>query len=166
MGTEAANFFHVDSGLSYNGAPAIVFGGLQHLEGEEVAILANGDILANQTVSGGTITLATAASIVHAGLPYNTDIKTLRMDPGDGSFQGKIKRIHKLILRLFQTMGYQFGKDEDSLDTVTQTELTTEDVEKTFEGIYDTLGQVFIRKSDAGPLTLLAIIPLFEVYDR
>lgn len=166
MATNAINFFHVDSGLTYNGAAATTISGLDHLEGEEVAVLADGELLENRVVISGEIVLNVAASVVHVGLPYNTDIQTLRMDPGDGSFQGKMKRIHKIIFRLYQTMGYWFGKDENSLDEVVHTDLTTGDEEKTFEGIYDTMGQVFIRKSDAGPLTILSIIPLFEVYDR
>jgi len=162
----ASDYFHVDSGLTYNGSPVTTISGLVHLEGVTVAIWADGAAVANQAVSGGTITLTTAASIVHIGIPYNTDIKTLKLDPGDASFQGKIKRIHKLILRLYQTMGFTYGRNASNLDTVTHAELTTEDKEVLFQDIYDSDGQIFIRKSDAGPLTIISIIPIFEAYDR
>ncbi|HMG18859.1 MAG TPA: hypothetical protein VK573_09055, partial [Gemmatimonadales bacterium] len=40
-----ATSFFVDSGLSYSGAPADVFSGLEHLEGQIVAVLADGIVL-------------------------------------------------------------------------------------------------------------------------
>src|SRR5690606_5043865 len=49
--------FHVDCGLSYDGAAITTVTGLDHLEGEEVVVLADGGVINDLTVSGGSITL-------------------------------------------------------------------------------------------------------------
>jgi hypothetical protein len=55
--SSATNVFCVDSGLSYNGVPATVFSGADHLEGEAVAVLADGNEVTGITISGGGFTL-------------------------------------------------------------------------------------------------------------
>lgn len=77
---ESANVFAVDSGLSYDGEPVKTFSGLEHLEGKTVVILADGVVVNGKVVSGGTVTLSRAASIVHIGLPYLPAIETLDLD--------------------------------------------------------------------------------------
>lgn len=74
------NCFYVDSGLSYNGAPVTVISGLDHLEGEGVVALADGNMVEGLTVTSGSITLARAASVVHVGLSYTPRIQTLDID--------------------------------------------------------------------------------------
>lgn len=78
--TNAANCFYVDSGLTYDGAPATVISGLEHLEGEEVTILSDGYTVPDQIVTDGSITLEIPASIVHVGLSYTPIIQTLDLD--------------------------------------------------------------------------------------
>ena len=56
------------------------FDGLDHLNGEEVGILADGIVLERQTVDGGSISLASDYGIVHIGLPYNSDFETLNLE--------------------------------------------------------------------------------------
>ena len=76
----AADAFYVDSGLTYDGAPATIISGLDHLEGETVSILSDGYTVPDQVVSSGQITLERAASKVHAGLSYTPVIETLDID--------------------------------------------------------------------------------------
>lgn len=71
------DMFYVDSGLSYDGAPATVFSGLDHLEGETVTALTDGAVHPDMTVTGGSVTLNYTASKVHIGLRYNSRLKTL-----------------------------------------------------------------------------------------
>jgi hypothetical protein len=59
---------------------ASTFDGLEHLEGETVAILADGDVQEQQVVIGGSINLASDFGIVHVGLPYNCDAETLNVE--------------------------------------------------------------------------------------
>jgi hypothetical protein len=62
---------------------ATVFQGLEHLEGKEVAILADGQVLPRQVVTGGQIELDNSYGLVHIGLPYNSDFKTLPLEVYD-----------------------------------------------------------------------------------
>jgi hypothetical protein len=87
-----ADAFFVDAGLTYSGVPATTIGGLQHLQGQVVAVVGDGRVLFNGdptsalaptfTVSAaGTISaILTASSIIHAGLPYSSDLETLDLD--------------------------------------------------------------------------------------
>ena len=71
---ELPDSFLVDSGLSYRGSATASFSGLDHLEGETVVALADGVVETGLVVSGGAVTLSTAASVVHIGLNYNSDL--------------------------------------------------------------------------------------------
>jgi len=75
-----ADAFCVDSGLSYSGAAATTISGLDHLEGEEVAVLADGNEVTGLTVVSGAIELPQAAGTVHAGLAFVPALETLDLD--------------------------------------------------------------------------------------
>lgn len=167
-----ADAFFVDSGLTYDGAATTAISGLGHLEGETVSILADGAVHPDLTVSSGAITLSTAASKVHVGLQYNSDLKPLRLEAGasDGTAQGKLKRIHRLITRVHRTLGLKVGADASSLDLPkrlgrqasdpmgTAPVLYSGDVEGTHDSTYDTEGQVYYRQDQPLPATILAIM--------
>ena len=53
------------------------FAGLDHLEGKTVTVLAEGNVAPDVVVTGGAITIQTPSTVVHAGLPYTSDIVTL-----------------------------------------------------------------------------------------
>ena len=65
------DWFFVDCGLQYNGVAVDTVHGLWHLEGEEVAILADGFVLENQTVENGCLELGADYENVDCGLQYN-----------------------------------------------------------------------------------------------
>jgi len=101
---------------------AHALGGLGHLEGEPVDVLADGAVVPPRTVTAGGIALPgdTTAALIQAGLGYRSVLRTLRPEAGaaDGTAQGRLKRIHKLIVRVRNTLGLKFGRDLDTLDTV------------------------------------------------
>lgn len=67
-----------DSSLAgTNPAGSTYWNGLSHLNGLEVAILADGYVLPRQTVSGGELTLDYPAQQVEIGLPYTSILKDL-----------------------------------------------------------------------------------------
>jgi len=70
----------LDSCVSYDVSPTTSFSGLSHLEGETVSILADGLVLDDEVVSGGSVNLSTTYSVVHIGLGYNQDIETVSVD--------------------------------------------------------------------------------------
>ncbi|PCJ98657.1 MAG: hypothetical protein COA45_07565 [Zetaproteobacteria bacterium] len=95
---------HLDSALSGNvGAPASVWSGLDHLEGEEVSIVADGAVLAPQMVAGGQITLAEPASTIEIGLPYTHIIEPLPPNEVAKVGSGRKLRLVEAIFRLKDT---------------------------------------------------------------
>lgn len=171
--------FFVDMGAIYNGAPATVISGLSWFpDGTTLTVLADGATHPNVIVSGGSITLTRTASIVHVGLGYNSDLWTQRINAGaaNGTSQGKIKRIHKVVFRFFQTLGLKFGPEDDSLDTYTFRRTSdpmgapppyldddTKDI--LWNGGYEKTGRIFIRQDQPLPMTLLAAMPTVQTQD-
>ena len=95
---------HLDSALSGQvGSPASVWSGLDHLEGEEVSIVADGAVLASQTVSGGQITLAEPASTIEIGLPYTHIVEPLPPNEVGKVGSGRRLRLVEAIFRLKDT---------------------------------------------------------------
>lgn len=170
---DLAKAWFVDCGLRYEGDPATVISGLGHLEGKTVAILADGSIQAQQVVTGGAITIGEAASIVLVGLPYTSDVETLRIDVNDSvTWQGATKNIPSVTLRFWNSLGGECGPDEDQLTPVyppvpdvfgEPPELRTEDYDMLLLAEWNTRGSILFRQSDPLPFTLLAIIPEVEV---
>ena len=157
------------SGLTYEGTATTTISGLDHLEGETVAILADGVVVDNKTVSSGSITLDAAAEKVHIGLGFNADLETHDMgaqDQREGSMVGRIKRITNTIIDLKDSQGGQFGPDADNLNDIHYDDTTalssgpTDDME--FPGGHSKTATVFIRQSDPLPITVRAITVEFE----
>lgn len=164
-----ADGFFVDSGISYDGAPATVFAGLGHLEGETVEILADGAAVGGKVVSGGQVTLDSAASRVHIGLPYTSRLRLLRLEAGDetGTSQGKLKRVDHITLRFYRSQGGEVGNEERGFDPIEYPDaellgdpsgLVTGDVTVTVDTGWDTTGQLEVRTAEPKPMTLLAAI--------
>jgi hypothetical protein len=152
--------------------------GLGHLEGQEVAILAEGATHPRKTVSSGSITLDREASEAQVGLPYNSDFETLRQYAGarDGTTQGKTLRINRVFVRLYQTGGGKFGSDSSNLDPMifreggddmdTAVALFSGDYEIEWDGDYGKNERIFIRQDQPLPTTILAVMPQLVVQDR
>ena len=70
----------VDSGLQYNGVASDTISGLDHLEGKQVAVVADGNVVSDLTVTSGAITLPRPASKVTVGLGYTCTMETLDLD--------------------------------------------------------------------------------------
>ena len=109
--------FFVDSGLTYRGDPATIISGLDHLEGETVAVLADGMVLDPRVVTGGTIILSSPAAVVHVGLPYEAMFRPSIPDAGvgDGSTAGRRRRIIRVVADGLRATQCWVGPDEDHL---------------------------------------------------
>lgn len=151
--------------------------GLSHLEGETVSILGEGAALGTATVSSGAITV-TETSKAQVGLAYTSDLQTLRYDAGaaNGTAQGKLQRIHRLIVRFFQTLGGKVGRDANNLDPLvfrkggddmdTVIPLFDGDVEVDWDGDYSTEALILIRQDQPLPMTVAALMPQMDTQDR
>lgn len=173
--------FFVDCGLTYTGAPATVITGLDHLMGQEVVALADGNVVRNLVVgevTGGVgVTLPNAASKVHVGLPMTATLETLNLDlgqvPGLGTAQGRQKSISEVTLRVERTRGIFIGPydgDRESKHLVEYKQRATEawgeaiklytgDLKITPQWDWNTNGRMFVKQFDPLPMTILAIMP-------
>ena len=100
--------YFLDCGLSRTGAPTDTVGGLWHLEGESVAIYADGNVLANETVTNGTITLDSDYSTISVGLGVDYELQPMatESDQGEqGSTRGDPKRIKLVYIEVHRTRG-------------------------------------------------------------
>lgn len=163
----------LDSSLSYHGTAAVTeLSGLGHLAGCKVNALADGFVVTDLTVSGdGKVTLPHSASDVCVGLPYTAEVKTLPLEVSgqDGTMQGRRKSIHRLTLRLENSLGGKIGSSESgTLDEIKfrtnenygeHTRLRTGDASLMFPDGYNRQGQVYVKQDEPLPLSILAIIP-------
>jgi hypothetical protein len=174
--------FFVDSGVTYEGEPETVITGLDHLEGETVNILADGLVVPSQVVSGGQITLTTAARVVHAGLPYEAIMQPMRLDtdPNIGSSMQQVKRIHKMGFRVLDA-GFPFristtekpeevnvpltNQTADPAKIPTTGNLFSGDVIWNLNAEYDRDASFTIHHDAPLPLTLLAATTFYQVTD-
>ena len=144
--------------------------GLDHLEGEEVVVLANGNVVKDLTVSSGTITLPNRASIIHIGLSYISDFETLQLDmTSEGStLQDRHRDVSSLTVRLNESRAFWAGPNEDRLQEMRfrsdenygePIALFSGDKEMSLYAGDPKSAKVFIRNVDPVPLSILAVIP-------
>lgn len=162
----------LDSSLSYHGEEArSSFSGLEHLEGEEVSALAEGFVVKGLSVKNGAVSLPFSARDVVVGLPFVSELKTLRLEASSsgGTLQGRYKAVNRLAVRVENTLGGRFGMNEDSLLDEPKyrtneaygehTRLKTGDIEFSFPGGFEKAGQIYFRQDEPLPFTILAFIP-------
>jgi hypothetical protein len=167
--TEKDDYFFVDSGLTYDGSPATVITGLDHLEGETVTILADGSPHDTKVVASGQITLDRSASVVQAGLGYSSSITTLPRESATatGTAQGKLKRIRQLFIRLYKSLGGTYGRDSSNQrGIVYRTAANPLDASPplftgpkllSFEGASDGDAQITFQHDEPLPFTLVCV---------
>jgi hypothetical protein len=86
--SDVTKAWFVDCGLQYSGSPTTTISGLDHLNGATVSILADGSVQPQQMVVAGAITLQNAARRVTVGLPYQSQLQTLCMEPEGMGYAG------------------------------------------------------------------------------
>ena len=176
--TNPEDCFYVDSGLSYNGTPVTTLSGLDHLEGEDVAVLADGNVVNGLTVTSGEITLPYAASVVHAGLAYTPELVTLAVDNPQEAIKGSSFSVGKVKLIVDKSRGGWIGpvpRDADPVNDVTEIKprfvadgystiaLRSQEVEVNVKPSWNKRGQVRIQQRDPLPLGIVAIIPEIDI---
>mgnify|MGYP001478605249 CR=1 FL=1 len=175
--------------------PVSVVGGLDHLNGATVQILADGSVHAPQVVVDGCVTLDTPASVVIVGLGFTCQLQTMRLEPGGETMQGRRKTIPTLVLRTKDTRGLTAGSNWTDMVEVKEREyedfgqpITFQDGGGQMPALYDGAprafvplsypdrlthlpsdyqeeGQVCIQQSWPLPATVLAVIPFLNAGD-
>ena len=172
--------FHVDCGLTYDGAATATVSGFEHLEGEELKVIVDGKSHPDLTVTNGVITLANGRTgeVISAGLGNTWAFLSQRMEAGsqDGTAQGKTKRITGFVVRLMKTLGMYYGPNADDVDeydfnqgadydeTLALFDGDTEFLR--FPSGYETDGSIYLSHDGVFPAALLSIMPVLTTYDR
>lgn len=109
--TNEAGCWYLDSALLYEGEKTVTIRGLEHLEGEEVAVLAEGAAHPSRVVKNGSITLDSPAERALIGLPYSWKLSPMRIEglSPRGTTQGKRVRITEIMARLYKTLGVSYA---------------------------------------------------------
>lgn len=87
------------------GTPIAIVGGLSHLEGKVVDIIADGAVHPQREVSSGQISLDYSAGVIKVGLPYERSMTPVPFEGGNpaGTSLGATKRWAKITLLLHES---------------------------------------------------------------
>lgn len=165
---------HVDCSISGTSIPgAETWTGLGHLEGKTVNILADGSVMPQQVVSGGSITLSRKAYSIQIGLPLTTRLELLtpEIQTGVGSAQGNAMRTSEVSIRFKDTIGCKVNGDvvafrefgEDVLDQPVAEFSGVKRIENLGWGRGSS--DIVIEHDQPLPFHLLAVIRKFTVND-
>jgi hypothetical protein len=151
--------------------------GLDHLEGFEVSVLADGGVVNGMTVQDGSITLPGPVTKVIVGLGYQAQLQTMPLDLGNeaNSVQGKRKKVAALTVRVKDARGVKAGmtfqtvtpiKELNRVTTMgTPVRLYTSDERIVMDPLWDVPGQICLQVDDPLPATILGVIPEVVVGD-
>lgn len=172
----AENTYCVDSGLTYDGVATTAISGLDHLEGESVAVLADGNEVTGLTVASGAITLPRAASKVVVGLSYLPVVELLDLEVSPKiteTLKSYEITVSNVTLEVEKSRGGWVGPVQDngsdapmreikprtqadSYDTIA---LKTGKVDVVIEPEWNRGGGIRIEQRSPLPLSILSVIP-------
>jgi hypothetical protein len=147
-----------------------------------VSVLADGRVHPDVVVgSGGVVALEFSAAKVQLGLKYLSDGKTLRLDAGsgDGTAIGKIRRVARVAMQLYNVGEISVGMSFNKLTPMSDIEQFFADGSKSdsglplFSGIardslessHDFDGQICFRQSQPMPGMVQSITAMLEEND-
>lgn len=148
--------------------------GLDHLEGEVISALCDGDVVEDLTVTSGVITLPTPSARIHAGLPYESKLITLPLESQNSELLGKVRDVSEYKLKLKDARGFHIKKPNSALTEIdarstedwdAPAELMTGEYTEQAFGSTDALGQVEVIQSNPLPVTIQAVGVTFDVSD-
>ena len=166
---------YLDCSGTYRGEPKTEITGLNWLEGVQVAILADGSVETPQVVRNGKITLSEPSSLVHVGIPYNADAKTLPVALAlqDGSYgSGHKKNVVEMHFRVVNSSGVKAGPSFDKLTEYPPRSIElagsppdpiTDEVGLKVNGKWSNDGQICVRQSNPLPLRIISMTTVLEV---
>lgn len=154
--------------------PVSSVSGLWHLEGETVAILADGNVMPNRVVVDGAVTLDYPATKVVVGLPYTCIARNLPITSQQGVVEDKRKRLTGIAARIHDTRGLKVGRTLNQLRPMKErtnealgepTRLIRDMKYVAIESAFDKNGQSYFVQEFPLPATLLAYVQNLEIGD-
>ena len=157
--------------------------GLSHLEGEAVAILADGLVVEGKTVTSGSLTLDDPANTIHIGLKYTPAIELLDIDipAATETLKAKDVSVSKVYIEVEKSRGgwvggrvdltsgvtirYQEIKPRFDSDGYGVLPLRTFKQEVIIDPQWSKGGGIRIEQRDPLPLAILSVIPEVDIGD-
>jgi hypothetical protein len=166
FGSEAEDAYYVDCGITYDGSSSSQITGLDHLVGQTVYVLGDGNALSTEIVSSsGHVDIDSAVTKAQIGLGYEVHMRTMPLNLiGGVTIQGRMKKIGEVVANWYESGDFSIGKNADTLETYSITGQTTNQDKKTFPPGYDRNGYIYIYQQSAEPLTLLGVTAEFQVF--
>jgi hypothetical protein len=117
------DMFYVDCGTTITGTNITTVTGLNHLEGEEIQVLGNGDYLGKFTVASNSITIPASNKVTY-GLPIEAKLWPMPLEgiTASGTTSGDKKRVKEITIDVMNSLGIQTKDSPD--DTKEPTDLT------------------------------------------
>ncbi len=167
--------FPILEGTWTKDTPVDELSGLDHLEGQEVAILGDGHVFPRQVVTGGAVTLPASVTRAIVGLPFTCRAKTLPIIADQAAIESKRKRVVGIGIRQDKSRGIKIGPDLDSMYPMR--ERTTENFghpTRLVNGMkyqlahtdWNEEGQTYFVQDDPLPVNILSIVSDIEVGDE
>jgi hypothetical protein len=152
------------TGISAWGWKRDSLSGLDHLEGEEVQVLADG-VLSTKTVTGGAITgISPPALRITYGTPIVSELLTLPVMYGSDSYgQARTSAVNEVWLRTSYSEPFEVGQADtgDDDDRVPFSDCSFADAVKVARvlprGRWDETGQLYVYQDQPYPLTLVSM---------
>jgi len=172
VNTDFSESHYVDAGerRAYS-TPTKTITGLQRFAGKIVRAFTDGAVepplKVNET---GEVELQSEITKIHIGLQYKFVFSPNdRQIPANGTSMGKKRRLEKITLKLFKSLGGKAGTDENKMSEIitkrfgeyelgTAPEPFTGEYDMTVSGNIDTEGKLIITHDEPCPFTLLALV--------
>ena len=146
------------------GAAGRTQAGLDRFNGKTVTVVQEGQDPVTRTVASGAITVP-AATAGYLGLPYTSTLTPMKldMDLEDGSSQGRKKRIHKIIARLYKSRGGEIRTNNGEWYALADT-LSTGDQKMILAGAFGFDADVTLRQTAPYPMAVIALQPVWDTF--
>lgn len=171
-----ADCVYVDSGVVRTGQNLETVSGLDHLEGRDVQILADGAVQPPRKVSGGKITLDTPADKIVAGLGFESLLSPMpiEIEMQNGFSMLRRKVIAELRIRVYNSIGGEARAGEDQFQKIISRDVLndivdaavvpkTEPVQLQTQSGYLDAPMIEVRQTEPLPLNIAAIVAIYEV---
>lgn len=169
--TDVTDCYFVDGGLKFQGASTQTLRGYLHLRGENVEVLADGNVLEGRSVSAqGVVDMGASYTQAAVGLGYDAYIITLGADLGDqiqelGSSMGRFVSADEVAVKVVDTRGIAVGLENGVLNEVKEftgaspIPLATKTHVVEIDGDWERDQSIEVRQVYPLPMTITAIGP-------
>ena len=168
--SDGVNVF-LDCYVEFKSSNAIDSINIPHLSGQTVQVVIDDKQQPDMVVpDDGLLQLNVSGSNIKIGLPFISKIRipSVEMQMQDGTLQGRVATVSRVVLRMYKSFGGKIGRTFDRMDDITLSpnELFTGDKPVILPkmGInYSTDTSICIKHSDPFPFNLLSITRIVEI---